>query len=128
MLGIAQGLLRLLRTKPHTKETTVSCTQLVVMYAPFKFGSEHNFLGMVWQVKVISGAICGKKMDHFYCISRSKINKTDYIMLWGKTVTETGSCFCAGVYHLVSGHSGHLKDVSLFEKGRAITQGVVVPS
>ena len=90
--------------------------QLVVMYAPFKFGSEHNFLGMVWQVKVISGTICGKKMDHFYCLSRSKINKTDYIMLWGKTVTEPGSCFCAGVYHLVSGHSGHLKDVSTFLK------------
>ena len=28
-----------------SKEITVSCTQLVEMYAPFKFGSEHNFLG-----------------------------------------------------------------------------------
>ena len=41
MLGIAQGLLRLLRKK-SPREITVSCTQLVVLYAPFKFGSEYN--------------------------------------------------------------------------------------
>ena len=27
-----------------SQETSVSCTQLVVLYAPFQFGSEHNFL------------------------------------------------------------------------------------
>ena len=29
------------------QETSVSCTQLVVLYAPFQFGSEYNFLGVV---------------------------------------------------------------------------------
>ena len=28
-----------------SQETSVSCTQLVVLYAPFHFGSEYNFLG-----------------------------------------------------------------------------------
>ena len=27
-----------------SQETSVSCTQLVVLYAPFQFGSEYNFL------------------------------------------------------------------------------------
>ena len=48
MLGIAQGLLRLLRTKPPRKQQS----QLVVMYAPFKFGSEHNFLGSLGHLVV----------------------------------------------------------------------------
>ena len=32
-----------------SQETSVSCTQLVVLYAPFQFGSEYNFL--VYEVK-----------------------------------------------------------------------------
>ena len=28
-----------------SQETSVSCTQLEVLYAPFQFGSEYNFLG-----------------------------------------------------------------------------------
>ena len=34
-----------------SQETSVSCTQLVVLYAPFHFGSEYNFLGVVCQKK-----------------------------------------------------------------------------
>ena len=29
-----------------SQETSVSCTQLVVLYAPFQFGSEYNFLDL----------------------------------------------------------------------------------
>ena len=29
-----------------SQETSVTCTQLVVLYAPFHFGSEYNFLGL----------------------------------------------------------------------------------
>ena len=31
--------------KVASYEPSVSCTQLVVLYAPFQFGSEYNFLG-----------------------------------------------------------------------------------
>ena len=34
-----------------SQETSVSCTQLVVLYAPFQFGSEYNFLAFVVKLR-----------------------------------------------------------------------------
>ena len=33
-----------------SQETSVSCTQLVVLYAPFQFGSEYNFLAFASEI------------------------------------------------------------------------------